>query len=66
MFKIIPFEKSNISEKMWDDFVINSNNGTMFQMQRFLAYHSSDKFDYHHLVIFDGNKIIDTLKRYHF
>jgi len=44
MFKIIPFAKSNISEKMWDDFVQQSDNGTLFHTRKFLSYHSKNKF----------------------
>jgi len=61
MFKIVPFSESKITDEMWDEFVINSNNGTMFQMQKFFAYHSSGKFNFHHLIILDENKIVALL-----
>ena len=28
----------------WDEFVLNSNNGTLFHTQKFLGYHPSDRF----------------------
>ena len=31
-------------ESMWDDFVWNSNTGTLFHTRRFLSYHPKDRF----------------------
>lgn len=45
----------------WDDFVLQSNNGTMFHLQRFLDYHDKGKFTWHHLLFFERNKIIAVL-----
>lgn len=39
----------------WDLFVSNSNNGTIFHKQRFLGYHSPDKFRDHSLIFFRGS-----------
>lgn len=41
MITVHIFHKNDISQ--WDDFVINSNNGTIFHQQKFLGYHH-DKF----------------------
>ncbi|RMD50348.1 MAG: GNAT family N-acetyltransferase, partial [Ignavibacteria bacterium] len=42
--------------ELWDEFVENSNNGTMFHLQQFLDYHPAGKFDWHHLMFFEkGN-----------
>ena len=33
----------------WDQFVLESNNGTMFHMQKFFDYHKPGKFTFNHL-----------------
>jgi len=45
----------------WDSFVLKSNNGTMFHLQQFLAYHPPGKFSFHHLMFMEKNKIIAVL-----
>lgn len=45
----------------WDAFVENSNNGTMFQMQRFLDYHEQGKWNFMHLMFREGNKLVGVL-----
>lgn len=45
----------------WDDFVLQSNNGTMFHLQRFLDYHDKGKFTWHHLVFLEKNRIVAVL-----
>ncbi len=43
-------------KEMWDEFVLRSNNGTMFHLQKFFDYHEPGKFDWHHLMFFEkGN-----------
>ena len=37
----------------WDEFVLNSNNGTIFHMQRFFDYHEKRKFSFNHLIFLD-------------
>lgn len=46
---------------LWDDFVLHSNNGTMFHLQQFLDYHPPGRFDFHHLLFFDGGRLIAVL-----
>ncbi len=49
------------SEKLsevWDDYVRNSNNGTLFHMRRFLGYHPPDRFEDHSLVFREEGKIV--------
>lgn len=41
----------------WDEFVENSNNGTMFHMQKFFDYHTPGKFSFNHLMFVDKGKI---------
>jgi hypothetical protein len=45
----------------WDEFVLRSNNGTIFHMQRFLEYHDKGKFNWHHLLCMDGGKWLGLL-----
>jgi len=48
-------------KEKWDEFVLRSNNGTMFHLQKFLDYHASDKFSFHHLIFVDNKRIIAVL-----
>jgi hypothetical protein len=45
----------------WDDFVLGSNNGTMFHLQKFFDYHEEGKFDFYHLIFFEKGKIVGVL-----
>ncbi len=45
----------------WDEFVLKSNNGTMFHLQRFLDYHRPGKFKFHHLIFLNEQKIVAVL-----
>lgn len=57
--EVIPYTKSWKSR--WDEFVQDSNNGTMFHLQRFLDYHSPDRFEWHHLLFVEKEEIIAVL-----
>ena len=48
-------------KERWDDFVLKSNNGTMFQMQKFFDYHTSGKFKFDHLMFLEDSKLIGVL-----
>lgn len=48
-------------KKRWDDFVLKSNNGTMFHLQQFLGYHENGKFPWHHLLFMDKKEIVAVL-----
>jgi hypothetical protein len=41
----------------WEQFVQNSNNGTIFHTRQFLGYHPPDRFRDHSLIFLDGNRI---------
>ncbi len=41
----------------WDQFVLESNNGTMFHMQRFFDYHPKDRFTFNHLIFLHKGNI---------
>ncbi|MBI2619744.1 MAG: GNAT family N-acetyltransferase [Ignavibacteriales bacterium] len=45
----------------WDEFVLQSNNGTIFHLQRFLEYHVDREFPWHHLVFVDRKRIVAVL-----
>ena len=59
MIKIKEYKNENIDE--WDNFVLNSNNGTMFQLQKFLQYHKEGKFDFTSYMIYDNDKLVAVL-----
>jgi hypothetical protein len=46
---------------LWDDFISNSNNGTIFNSQKFLSYHISRTFDDNSLLFFSNRKLIAVL-----
>ncbi len=48
-------------KEKWDTFVLNSNNGTMFHLQKFFDYHTPGKFTFHHLMIVDRENIVAVL-----
>ena len=45
----------------WDNFVLASNNGTIFHMQKFFDYHSEEKFTFNHLIFLDKGNIVALL-----
>jgi len=48
-------------KERWDAFVGSSNNGTIFHLQKFLDYHDSGKFDFHHLIFEKDHNIFAVL-----
>jgi hypothetical protein len=48
-------------KELWDNFVENSNNGTMFHLQKFFDYHPPDRFNWHHLMFFKKEKLLAVL-----
>ena len=48
-------------KEKWDQFVLKSNNGTMFHMQKFFDYHTPGKFSFNHLMFVDKGKIVALL-----
>ncbi|MCH8034245.1 MAG: GNAT family N-acetyltransferase [Bacteroidetes bacterium] len=45
----------------WDNFVRESNNGTIFQMQNFFDYHPEGKYTFNHLIFLDKGNIVALL-----
>ena len=50
------YRKSDLKE--WDEFVENSNNGTIFHLRKFLSYHPDDRFIDNSLIFEKKEKII--------
>lgn len=46
---------------IWDEFVEDSMNGTRFHLQQFLAYHPANRFEFHHLLFFRGDRLVAVL-----
>jgi hypothetical protein len=57
--EIIEYSPDKAEE--WDDFVVNSNNGTIFQQQKFLSYHTPNKFDFTHYMFYENDKLVAVL-----
>jgi len=45
----------------WEKFVSESNNGTIFHYQQFLAYHPPGRFEDHNLLFFQKGKLLSLL-----
>lgn len=52
---------SETYKEAWDRFVLSSNNGTIFHLQRFLDYHPKTRFNWHHLLFMEKNNIVAVL-----
>ncbi len=61
MGKIEVVEYSEKYHDEWDSFVRKSNNGTIFHLQSFLAYHPKGKYNFHHLMFFENGKLLAVL-----
>ncbi|MDH7604324.1 MAG: GNAT family N-acetyltransferase [Melioribacter sp.] len=48
-------------KEKWDQFVLESNNGTMFHLQKFLDYHTPGKFKFDHLIFLEKGNIVAVL-----
>jgi len=45
----------------WDNFVLESNNGTIFHLQKFFDYHPKENFTFNHLIFLDKGNITGLL-----
>lgn len=61
MGKIEVVEYEEKYREIWDNFVENSNNGTLFHLQAFLDYHPKGKFNFHHLMFFENGRLLALL-----
>jgi len=48
-------------KEKWDNFVLQSNNGTIFHLQKFFDYHTPGKFKFNHLIFLDKGEIAAVL-----
>lgn len=61
MFKFISLAKSGLSQKDWDNFVLGSDNGTIFHSRKFLSYHPKARFKDASIVVFKNDKLFSLL-----
>ncbi|QQG44859.1 MAG: GNAT family N-acetyltransferase [Candidatus Roizmanbacteria bacterium] len=52
---------SETLSKLWDSFIMESNNGTIFQMRRFLSYHPNNRFKDCSLLFLEDDKLIAVM-----
>jgi len=45
MLEYFQFDNKKVTSEEWDEFVEQSDNGTMFSKRRFLSYHDKNKFN---------------------
>ena len=45
---------------LWDDFVKNANNGTIFHLRRFLSYHPEGRFVDHSIEFYKKNTLVSV------
>ena len=55
--EIIKYQ-NNKHQKIWDEFVENANNGTIFHLRKFLSYHKDRNFEDASFIFYDNNKIV--------
>ena len=48
-------------KEKWDNFVLESNNGTIFHLQKFFDYHPKSRFNFNHLIFLDKDNIVAVL-----
>ncbi len=48
-------------KEKWDNFILNSNNGTIFHLQKFFDYHAPGKFVFDHLIFLENHEIAAVL-----
>ncbi len=56
--KINIYRYTENDKQSWDDFVKNSNNGTLFHLRNFLTYHIDRVFEDHSILCKKGEKIV--------
>ncbi|NUN09354.1 MAG: GNAT family N-acetyltransferase [Ignavibacteriaceae bacterium] len=61
MIEYSSLKNSRISDKDWDDFVDQSDNGTIFHKRKFLSYHAKDKFNDASFVVFKDSNILSAM-----
>ena len=51
-------EYTHKERKVWDSFVEDSGNGTIFALQRFFDYHPKTKFNHRHLMFYKQKELV--------
>ncbi len=51
-------EYNETYRNLWEQFVDDSNNGTLFAYQKFFDYHPKDRFKHRHLMFFERGKLV--------
>lgn len=59
MIEVRKFTKKD--KKIWDSFIENSNNGTIFHLQKFLSYHPKDRFNFLNLGFYKSDRLISVI-----
>lgn len=60
MLEYFQLKKSNLKEKEWDEFVEDSDNGTLFHKRAFLNYHPKDRFNDASIFVTKNEKILSV------
>ena len=47
--------------EIWDKFIKQTNNGTLFHYRSFLNYHENIQFEDHSLLFYKNNKLVALL-----
>ena len=58
MLKVKRHDKKN--KVLWDSFVKNANNGTLFHLRKFLSYHPKDRFVDHSIEFYKKNALFSV------
>ncbi|HEY3875972.1 MAG TPA: GNAT family N-acetyltransferase [Candidatus Kapabacteria bacterium] len=58
--RVVPY-RAEEHRDLWDRFIERSMNGTVFHKQQFLAYHPEGRFYLHHLLFFEGERLVAIL-----
>lgn len=61
MIEVAELKSSNIQDEEWNDFIENSDNGTIFHRRDFLSYHPKDRFIDSSLVYTKSGKLFSVL-----
>lgn len=51
----------SLNSDEWDNFVDNSNNGTIFHKLKFLQYHPKERFNFFNVAFYENNNLIAVL-----
>ena len=58
MLRVKRYSKNN--KALWDSFVKNANNGTIFHLRRFLSYHPEDRFVDHSIEFYKKSALFSV------